>query len=219
MREPESTENSSKPQSQKWGWKKLLQRLGLGRFFFRSLESEEDFHRLIDEGEEEGIIEEEEHELIHSVFEFGDTIVREVMVPRLEITAFSLKATLDEVLNIIIEKGHSRIPVYEQKMDNIVGIVYAKDLLKVFKSDKRDIVITDIMRPPYFVPETKKIMDLLKEFQGGHRCNAKRIPFRIELYDIRSYQWAFDALDDSDHLACGTSSRLMVGNARRKRRV
>lgn len=165
MREPESTENFSKPQSHKWGWKKLLQRLGLGRFFFRSLESEEDFHRLIDEGEEEGIIEEEEHELIHSVFEFGDTIVREVMVPRVDITAFSLKATLDEVLDIIIEKGHSRIPVYDQKMDNIVGIVYAKDLLKVFKSDKRDVVITDIMRPPYFVPETKKIMDLLKEFQ------------------------------------------------------
>ncbi|MBN2372161.1 HlyC/CorC family transporter [bacterium] len=133
--------------------------------FFRSLESEEDFHRLIDEGEEEGIIEEEEHDLIHSVFEFRDTIVREVMVPRVDIAAIPLKATLDEVLDIIIEKGHSRIPVYDQNMDNIVGIVYAKDILKVFKSDKRDIVITDIMRPPYFVPETKKIMDLLKEFQ------------------------------------------------------
>lgn len=135
------------------------------RIVGKSFENEEDFHRFIDEVEEEGIIEEDEHELIHSVFDFGDTIVREVMVPRVGITAFPLNGTLNDVLDLIIQKGHSRIPVYDGKMDNIVGVIYAKDLLKIFRTNHKDIALSKIMRPPYFVPETKKIMDLLKEFQ------------------------------------------------------
>ncbi len=161
----ELSEKPLKSESKKWGLKKLLQKLGLKRFIFRSFETEEDIHRLIDEGEEEGIIKEDEHDLIHSVFEFGNTIVREVMVPRVEISALPLKATVDEALDIVIKKGHSRIPVYDQKMDNIIGVIYAKDLLQVLKSDKVNLTINNIIRDPYFVPETMKIMDLLKEFQ------------------------------------------------------
>ncbi|MGA1791812.1 MAG: hemolysin family protein [bacterium] len=162
MRSDDSSEDSPKSPSKKQGRQHWL---GLGRWFRRGIETEEDFHRLIDEGEEEGIIEEEEHELIHSVFTFMDTIVREVMVPRVEIAACPIKAPLSDVLNIIITKGHSRVPVYDQKMDNIIGIVYAKDLLKFFDSEKNNVKIREIMRPPFFVPETKKIIDLLKEFQ------------------------------------------------------
>ncbi|MGA1841688.1 MAG: hemolysin family protein [bacterium] len=165
MRSEDSLDNSHKINSKKGRLFNWLQKTGLGRLIRRSIETEEDFHRLIDEGEEEGIIEEEEHELIHSVFNFMDTIVREVMVPRVEIAACPMNAGLREVLDIIITKGHSRIPVYEQKMDNIIGIVYAKDLLKVYGTEKKDVQIKQIMRPPFFVPETKKIIDLLKEFQ------------------------------------------------------
>ena len=162
MRSDDSSEDSPKSPSKKQGRQHWF---GLGRLFRRGIETEEDFHRLIDEGEEEGIIEEEEHELIHSVFTFMDTIVREVMVPRVEIAACPINAPLSDVLNIIIAKGHSRVPVYDQKMDNIIGIVYAKDLLKFFGSEKDNVKIRGIMRPPFFVPETKKIIDLLKEFQ------------------------------------------------------
>ena len=161
----DSSENIPKPPLKKRRWHHWLQKLGLGILIRRGFETEEDFHRLIDEGEEEGIIEEEEHELIHSVFTFMDTIVREVMIPRVEIAACPVKASLNDVLDIIIKKGHSRVPVYDQRMDNIIGIVYAKDLLKVFSSDKQDVQIREIMRAPIFVPETKKIIDLLKEFQ------------------------------------------------------
>lgn len=162
MRSDDSSEDYPKSPSKKQGRQHWF---GLGRLFRRGIETEEDFHRLIDEGEEEGIIEEEEHELIHSVFTFMDTIVREVMVPRVEIAACPINAPLSDVLNIIIAKGHSRVPVYDQKMDNIIGIVYAKDLLKFFGSEKDNVKIRGIMRPPFFVPETKKIIDLLKEFQ------------------------------------------------------
>lgn len=165
MESNESSEKHLKSDTKKWGWKRLLQKLGLRRFILHSFETEEDIHRLIDEGEEEGIIEEDEHDLIHSVFEFGDTIVREVMVPRVEISALPLTAAIDDALDLIIKKGHSRIPVYDKKIDDIVGVIYAKDLLEAFKSKKIGTTINNFMRPPFFVPETMKIMELLKEFQ------------------------------------------------------
>lgn len=158
-------DEQDKPLSGKAKLERILQRFSLKRLLGRGLSDENDLNRLIDEGEEEGIIEEEEHELIHNVFDFGETIVREVMVPRVDITAAPLRADLNSVLDLIIQKGHSRIPIYDQKMDNIVGIIYAKDLLKILRHGEKDIDFARIMRPPYFVPETKKIMDLLKEFQ------------------------------------------------------
>ncbi|MCL6471678.1 MAG: hemolysin family protein [Firmicutes bacterium] len=115
--------------------------------------------------EEEGVIEEEEREMIHSIFEFGDTIVREVMVPRMDMVAVNVDAPLEEVLSLIIREGHSRIPVYEETVDNVVGIIYAKDLLIQMRKGNIDIPIRRLMRPAYYVPELKKVDELLRELQ------------------------------------------------------
>lgn len=141
--------------------------LGLQRIFSgkRRIMSEKELQEIINESEEEGIINEEEGEMFQSIFDFGDTIVREVMVPRTDMVSCSKSAPLDEILNAIISYGHSRIPVYEGTNDRIVGVVYAKDLLKYWKRKPDEIKIVDVMRNPYFVPETKNIEELLKEFK------------------------------------------------------
>jgi len=106
--------------------------------------------------------------MIHSIFEFGDTIVREVMVPRPDMVAVESKATVEEVLDLIIKVGHSRVPVYEDGIDNVVGLVYAKDLLIYLnkaKPGQTAAVLKKLMRAAYFVPETKRVSELLKEMQ------------------------------------------------------
>ncbi len=115
--------------------------------------------------EEEGVIEEEEKELIHSIFEFGDTIVREVMVPRMDMVAVNADAPIEEVLSLVIREGHSRIPVYEETVDNVIGIIYAKDLLIQMNKGNIDIPLRRLMRPAYYVPELKKVDGLLRELQ------------------------------------------------------
>lgn len=127
--------------------------------------TEEEIKMLVKVGEEEGVLEEGERKMIHSIFEFGDTIVREVMVPRIDITSVEVKAPLKEVLEKIIQEGHSRIPVYEETIDNIIGVLYAKDLLQCFKEDKHQVNLREIVRPAYFVPESKKVSDLFKELR------------------------------------------------------
>lgn len=115
--------------------------------------------------EEEGVIEEEEKELIHSIFEFGDTIVREVMVPRMDMVAVNVDAPIEEVLSLIIHEGHSRVPVYEETVDNVIGVIYAKDLLIQMNKGNIDIPLRRLMRPAYYVPELKKVNELLRELQ------------------------------------------------------
>lgn len=128
------------------------------------LVTEEELKILVEAGEEEGVLEEEEKEMIHSIFEFTETIVREIMVPRVDIHAVDEEASYNEVLEAIMRYGHSRIPVYRDTIDHIVGIVHAKDLLPVVgSSDKFDL--RKVIRQPYFVPETKKIDELLTEFK------------------------------------------------------
>ena len=124
--------------------------------------SDEEIRTLAQVGEEHGVLEEEEREMIHSIFEFGETEVREVMVPRIEMTAIGNDISVGEVAGIIKQHGHSRIPVYEGDIDHIVGIIYAKDLIGNTNSDDS---ITGLIREPYFVPESKLISSLLKEFQ------------------------------------------------------
>ena len=126
--------------------------------------TEGEIRALIQIGHERGALELEERKMIHSIFEFGDTIVREVMVPRIDMVTVEKNATYDEILRSIVENGHSRIPVYEEKVDNIIGMIYAKDLLKV-ANDPAGLRIKELLRPAYFVPEEKKIDDLLHEFQ------------------------------------------------------
>jgi CBS domain containing-hemolysin-like protein len=123
---------------------------------------------FLEAGEAEGIIEEDERELIESMVEFGDTIANEVMTPRTEIEALSIESTVREARDAIIESKYSRLPVYRDQIENIEGVIYVRDLLQFWAEDKADAKIEDLenlLRPVYFVPETKSVADLLKEMQ------------------------------------------------------
>lgn len=125
----------------------------------------DDIEALIDVGEAEGIIEEEERELIQSAIEFGDTRVGEVMTPRTEIVALPNNATVRQARDVMIESRHSRLPVYRDQIDNIYGIVYVRDLLPSLSLGKADSPITPFIRAVYFVPETKPVAKQLQEMQ------------------------------------------------------
>ena len=138
----------------------------LGRFLAgRKRVTEEEIHELMNAGEEEGLINEEENEMIRSIFALRDTVVREIMVPRTDMASVTLEATFRDVLSSIIDCGHSRIPVFDGTIDNIVGLVYAKDLLKYWGMDESSVVLRNILRTPYFIPETKNLEELLHEFK------------------------------------------------------
>jgi CBS domain containing-hemolysin-like protein len=127
--------------------------------------SEEEIRSMAEVGHEEGSIEEGEKELIHSIFEFGDTIVREVMVPRPDIAAIEDHETLRDVQALVLRRGFSRIPVFHESLDDVKGVVFAKDVLKALHQGQRDMPLSEIVRPAHFVPESKKVADLLKEMQ------------------------------------------------------
>jgi CBS domain containing-hemolysin-like protein len=127
--------------------------------------TDEEIRHMSDGEEEEEEIEEEERELIHSIFEFGDTVVREVMVPRPDMVTLKVSASRDEALEQIVEAGYSRIPLYDGDTDNIVGVLYAKDLLKKMHESEAPVKLASIARAPTFVPETKKVAELLREMQ------------------------------------------------------
>lgn len=139
----------------------------LGRMFqgrTRAL-TEKELQDAINSSEEEGILNESEGDMLQSIFEFGDTIVREVMVPRTDMVCCPAGATLSDFLELIINSGHSRVPLFEGSTDKIVGVVYAKDLLRNWGANDETLTLTEVMRTPYFIPETKLIEDLLKEFR------------------------------------------------------
>lgn len=127
--------------------------------------TEEEIHELMDAGEEEGLINEEENEMIRSIFTLRDTVVREIMVPRTDMACIPVDAPVREVISEIIACGHSRIPVYDGTIDNIVGLMYAKDLLKYWGMNDSAILVKKIMRMPYFIPEAKNLEELLQEFK------------------------------------------------------
>lgn len=126
--------------------------------------SEEEFKILLEEGRKSGTIDKTEQELINSIFEFTDTIAKEVMIPRTDVVAIDINTPREKLIHIVLEEGYSRLPVYSGSIDNIIGIVYTKDLIGLL--EHRDIIVLhDIIRPAYFVPETKKISVLLRELQ------------------------------------------------------
>lgn len=127
--------------------------------------TEEEIKVLVSVGEEEGVIEEEEKEMIHSIFEFGDTIAREVMVPRMDVVTVESDTSFKDVLDVVIKEGHSRIPVYEGTVDNIIGIVYARDLLTNLVKGKTDVSLRELIKEAYYVPESKRVSELLRELQ------------------------------------------------------
>ena len=127
--------------------------------------TEEELKLLLYVGEQEGIVEQEEREMIHGVLEMTDKLVREVMVPRVDLVAAENTDSIADVIRLIIERGYSRIPIYEEDIDNIVGVVYAKDLLRfgVHGDDQRPL--SEIARQPYFTPEAKRVGELLREMK------------------------------------------------------
>jgi CBS domain containing-hemolysin-like protein len=128
------------------------------------LVTEEQIKTLVDAGEEGGVIEEDEKEMIYSIFELGDTLAYEVMVPRVDIVALEADTSLQDALAVIVRAGHSRIPVYEDTIDNTIGILYAKDLLQYWPN-LESLKLRAILRPAYYVPETKPVDELLQELQ------------------------------------------------------
>ncbi|HBA73236.1 MAG: hypothetical protein A2X82_15175 [Geobacteraceae bacterium GWC2_55_20] len=131
----------------------------------RKKTTEEEIYDFIEASEEEGLVNEEESEMLRSIFSLRTTIVREVMVPRTEMACVTVEATVRELLDTIIDCGHSRIPVYEQTIDNVIGLLYAKDLLKYWGNPEDSVSVRSIMRPPYFIPESKNLEELLQEFK------------------------------------------------------
>lgn len=128
--------------------------------------TEEEIRLMINVGEEKGIFQETETEMINSIFEFDDTVAKEVMTPRTDIIALSAEATREEILDVIVEENFSRIPVYEESIDNIIGILYVKDLFTMIKNNAEwEVSLRNIIRPAHFVPEYKKIDELFKEMQ------------------------------------------------------
>lgn len=133
--------------------------------------SEEDIKDLVTAGEQSGEVEASERQMIHSVIEFAETAAYEIMLPRTDIVALPIDVTLDDAVDAFIDSGHSRIPVYEENVDNIQGLLYIKDLLiqlNVAQDKPFVFSITELMRPAYFVPETKKSNELLQELQRKH---------------------------------------------------
>ncbi len=128
---------------------------------------------LVEAGQEEGVLEQEEQKMIVSIFRLGDTLVREIMVPRIDVLALEVHTPLDEALDAIKQAGHSRVPVFKDSVDNILGLLYAKDLLGIWREGRHEVSLSDYLRQAYFVPEAKKAAELLAELQ------AKRIHMAI----------------------------------------
>jgi putative hemolysin len=127
--------------------------------------TEEELRLMVNVGEEEGVVEEDERTMIHHIFELSETTVREVMVPRIDMVSLEGDIMLDEAVDVITSAGFSRIPIYEETIDNIVGVLYAKDVLLAVRNGKTKQLVREIVRPALFVPETKKADDLLHELQ------------------------------------------------------
>ena len=129
--------------------------------------TEDELRLLVEVGEEEGVLEEEEREMIDNVFELSDTAVREIMVPRIDMVTVEADDDIRDVTQVVLQGGQSRIPVFEDSIDNIIGVLYAKDLLRVYALNQQT-TIRAMVRPPFFVPESKRLDDLLREMQSQH---------------------------------------------------
>jgi CBS domain containing-hemolysin-like protein len=152
----------------------ILRMFGIKAYEGEAHHSSEELQYLLEQGKETGALDSNEHELIQNVFEFNERVVKNIMVPRTKISGVDVNTPKNELLEILITEGYSRIPVYDDVIDKIVGIVHAKDVLPLLARNE-NIVLKDIIRKPYFIPETKKINDLMAELQ------QKRIQIAIVL--------------------------------------
>ena len=126
--------------------------------------TEEEIKTIIEVGSEVGAVEDEERDMLHRVFAFNDIQVSKVMIPRAEIIAADVNTPVEDLLTFVNKEGYARVPIYEDEFDNMIGVLYARDLLKVWEA-KEKIVLRDLIRPAYFVSSDKIAMDLLKDFQ------------------------------------------------------
>ena len=132
-----------------------------------SLVTEDELKSLVDAGQQGGVLEQDERAMIFSIFKLGDTLAREIMVPRIYLTALDVETTLEQAADALEEFGHSRLPVYEDTGDNIIGLLYAKDLLKAWRARDSALSLRSLLRPAYFIPEAKRVDELLEEMQAG----------------------------------------------------
>lgn len=128
--------------------------------------TEADLRTFVDASEEGGVLKEDEKEMIYSIFNLDDTLAREIMVPRIDVVAIEAETSVMEALDVILEAGHSRLPVFVDNIDNIIGILYAKDLLAHWREGGEARSVYGLAREVYFVPETKPVSELLRELQG-----------------------------------------------------
>ena len=142
----------------------LLRLMGFQVNIGEAHHSSEELQYLLDQGRESGALDMVEHELIKNVFDFNERIVKNIMVPRTKISAIEMNCPGKDVIERITKEGYSRIPIYDDNIDQIIGIVHTKDILPILANGK-ELVLRNIIRKPYFIPETKKINDLMAEFQ------------------------------------------------------
>lgn len=128
--------------------------------------TEDELRTLVDAGQEEGVLEQGERRMIFSIFRLGDTLAREIMVPRIDVLALDVTTALPEAVDALLQSGFSRVPVFRESIDNIQGLLYAKDLLSVWREGNQLDSLANLVRPAYFVPETKKVDELLAEMQA-----------------------------------------------------
>ncbi|KPK28461.1 MAG: hypothetical protein AMJ61_02385 [Desulfobacterales bacterium SG8_35_2] len=145
---------------------RLLDKLGLSRSPDTTEDLEMEIQELLEEGEEQGLITRQEGQMINSIFEFRDTLIHEIMTPRPEMVSIDVEAGVPEALKLITREGFTRIPVYSDSQDNIIGILNAKDLLVCIDTPEACPEIRKLIKPPYLVPETMRIVDLLRAFQA-----------------------------------------------------
>lgn len=145
----------------------LLGLVGIQNVHGTEAHTSDELRLLLDQSKESGEIQDSEHELIENVFQFNDRMVKQIMVPRTKLSALDVAAPEDKILETVFSEGYSRLPVYEGSIDNIVGVLYVKDLLPIIRRGE-PVELARIMRPPFFVPETKKINRLLRQFQRKH---------------------------------------------------
>jgi len=152
----------------------ILKVLGMTAVSASDLHSAEELQLILEQGKESGALDSTEHEMIQNVFDFKDRVVKNIMVPRTQIAALEINTPSSEVVKMVIDEGYSRLPVYTESVDNIIGVVHAKDILPLLYANK-SIVLKEIIREAYFIPESKRINDLLTELQ------LKRIQIAIVL--------------------------------------
>jgi CBS domain containing-hemolysin-like protein len=161
----EKIENPSPSGAEKSFLARLASLVPFGRAPETTEDLEQEIQELLEEGEEQGLISALEERMINSIFDFRDTLVAEVMTPSTEIVSAEVSSDMAELVDLVIDRGFTRIPIFEGSSDKIVGIIHAKDLLYLYARNGEECGLADYMNPPWMISENKPIVDLLREFQ------------------------------------------------------